>query len=199
MPAGPRGLSLASKVVKCCADGCRSIELCSQAMFITKRYGGLSHMWTRVFPTEGAQHAHYCCSHTGVIATNCMGLSDRQCCVVAMLLPIIKACHRSMYALQQSALSRAGTTPTRYMSGPSTASHTTRVRRLGSTMLNVTCGVGSSLSGGVAQAFWRCIGGRQTITMKQVEEFFIHEAHERCDTHIPERNAGPSSPASQHQ
>lgn len=30
----------------------RSVDVCSQAMFITKRYGGLSHMWTRVFPTE---------------------------------------------------------------------------------------------------------------------------------------------------
>lgn len=40
--------------VKRCDGDRRSIELCSQAMFITKRYGGLSHMWTRVFPTEGA-------------------------------------------------------------------------------------------------------------------------------------------------
>jgi hypothetical protein len=48
-------------------------------MFITKRYGGLSHIWTRVFPTEGAAACHRITSRW--LLTACSESSDLSVCL----------------------------------------------------------------------------------------------------------------------
>lgn len=37
-----------------CSLSCRSIDICSQPLTISKTYGTSSHLWLRGFPTPGA-------------------------------------------------------------------------------------------------------------------------------------------------